>query len=91
VDLVKEQSFDLVLMDVQMPIMDGLTATKIIRDLGYKDLPIVAMTAHALSNDRLLSLEAGMNDHVNKPINVGELFQTLVKWIGSKQQQAKEA
>jgi CheY-like chemotaxis protein len=92
VDMVKEKVFDLVLMDVQMPVMDGLTATKVIRDLGFKDLPIVAMTAHAMSNDRLLSLEAGMNDHVNKPINVGELFQTLVKWLDPKAEvQAKQA
>jgi CheY-like chemotaxis protein len=81
VEKVKSNTYDLVLMDVQMPIMDGLTATKVIRDDGFKDLPIVAMTAHAMSNDRQLSLDAGMNDHVNKPINVNELFQTLVKWI----------
>jgi CheY-like chemotaxis protein len=81
VEKVKSNTYDLVLMDVQMPIMDGLTATKVIRGEGFKDLPIVAMTAHAMSNDRQLSLDAGMNDHVNKPINVNELFQTLVKWI----------
>jgi CheY-like chemotaxis protein len=84
VDKIQANEYDLVLMDVQMPIMDGLTATKVIRDQGFKDLPIVAMTAHAMSNDRQLSLDAGMNDHVNKPINVTELFQTLVKWIPAK-------
>ncbi|MDR2386213.1 MAG: response regulator [Deltaproteobacteria bacterium] len=84
VEKVKANDYDLVLMDVQMPIMDGLTATKVIRGNGFKDLPIVAMTAHAMSNDRQLSLDAGMNDHVNKPINVNELFQTLVKWIPPK-------
>ena len=87
VDIVEKETFDLVLMDVQMPVMDGLTATKVIRGLGHKDLPIVAMTAHAMSNDKLLSLEAGMNDHVNKPINVAELFATMVKWIPSKSAQ----
>ncbi|MDR2455709.1 MAG: response regulator [Deltaproteobacteria bacterium] len=81
VDMVEKDPYDLVLMDVQMPVMDGLTATRVIRGLGHKDLPIVAMTAHAMSNDKLLSLEAGMNDHVNKPINVAELFATMVKWI----------
>ncbi|MDR0621107.1 MAG: response regulator [Deltaproteobacteria bacterium] len=86
VEKVQANEYDLVLMDVQMPIMDGLTATKVIRGKGYKDLPIVAMTAHAMSNDRQLSLDAGMNDHVNKPINVSELFQTLVKWIPAKGQ-----
>ncbi|MDR2301254.1 MAG: response regulator [Deltaproteobacteria bacterium] len=84
VEKVKANEYDLVLMDVQMPIMDGLTATKVIRENGFKELPIVAMTAHAMSNDRQLSLDAGMNDHVNKPINVNELFQTLVKWIPPK-------
>jgi PAS domain S-box-containing protein len=84
VEKVQANYYDLVLMDVQMPVMDGLTATRVIRDQGFKDLPIVAMTAHAMSNDRQLSLDAGMNDHVNKPINVNELFQTLVKWIPAK-------
>ena len=84
VDIVSLQTFDLVLMDVQMPVMDGLTATRVIRGMGFRDLPIVAMTAHAMSNDKLLSLEAGMNDHVNKPINVAELFATMVKWIPKK-------
>jgi CheY-like chemotaxis protein len=71
-------------MDIQMPVMDGLTAAKIIRENGFGDLPIVAMTAHAMSSDRELSLKAGMNDHVNKPINVSELFRTLSKWIPAK-------
>jgi CheY-like chemotaxis protein len=81
VDLVRKEDFDLVLMDIQMPVMDGLSATRAIRDMGYDRIPIVAMTAHAMSSDRELSLKAGMNDHVNKPINVGELFQALAKWI----------
>jgi CheY-like chemotaxis protein/anti-sigma regulatory factor (Ser/Thr protein kinase) len=84
VDMVESGDFDLVLMDIQMPIMDGLTAARTIRESGRSDLPIVAMTAHAMSSDRLLSLEAGMNDHVTKPINVSELFRTLVKWISPK-------
>jgi CheY-like chemotaxis protein len=84
VDMIQKGKFDLVLMDIQMPVMDGLTATREIRGLGFRDLPIVAMTAHAMSSDRELSLQAGMNDHVNKPINVTELFQTLVKWIPGK-------
>ncbi|MDR0881918.1 MAG: PAS domain-containing protein [Candidatus Adiutrix sp.] len=81
-ELVQSQSFDLVLMDIQMPEMDGLTAAVRIRALDkFKDLPIVAMTAHAMSGDKELSLKAGMNDHVNKPINITELFQALLKWI----------
>jgi PAS domain S-box-containing protein len=81
---VQNNSYDLVLMDIQMPKMDGLSATRAIRELGFKELPIVAMTAHAMSSDRELSLKAGMNDHVNKPINIKELFQTLLRWIPPK-------
>jgi CheY-like chemotaxis protein len=87
-DIIQKETFDLVLMDIQMPVMDGLTAARRIRELGYSELPIVAMTAHAMSSDRDLSLKAGMNDHVNKPINVKELFQTLLKWIPPKNVEA---
>jgi CheY-like chemotaxis protein len=79
---VQETNYDLVLMDIQMPEMDGLTASRTIRSLpGFADLPIVAMTAHAMSGDRELSLAAGMNDHVSKPINLSELFNALLKWV----------
>ncbi|MEG7525121.1 MAG: response regulator, partial [Chromatiales bacterium] len=66
---VQEHSYDAVLMDIQMPIMDGLTATRKIRELGddYVALPILAMTAHALAGDHEKSLEAGMNGHITKP------------------------
>jgi len=74
--------YDLVLMDIQMPEMDGLTATREIRlDARLRELPIVAMTAHALASDRALSRLAGMNDHVTKPIDPDLLFCTLLKWI----------
>ncbi|MDR2405158.1 MAG: PAS domain-containing protein [Deltaproteobacteria bacterium] len=89
VDFVQKDQYDLVLMDIQMPVMDGLTAAKTIRSLGFDALPIVAMTAHAMSSDRELSFQAGMNDHVNKPINVKELFQTLSKWIPPKNNEAE--
>ena len=76
------RGFDLVLMDIQMPEMDGLEAARHLRaDPRYQDLPIVAMTAHAMSGDRELSLEAGMNDHITKPINLSELFSTLARWL----------
>ncbi|MDR2338688.1 MAG: response regulator [Deltaproteobacteria bacterium] len=76
------QNYDLVLMDIQMPEMDGLTSTKAIRALpGYEDLPIVAMTAHAMSGDREMSISAGMNDHITKPIILNDLFAALNKWI----------
>ncbi|MDR2140695.1 MAG: response regulator [Deltaproteobacteria bacterium] len=84
---VQSQTFDLVLMDIQMPEMDGLTATQEIRKMeGFKDLPIVAMTAHAMSGDKDLSLAAGMNDHVTKPIDVPELFKTLAKWLPEEEE-----
>jgi two-component system sensor histidine kinase/response regulator len=81
-DKVRANKYDLVLMDIQMPEMDGLTSTRAIRALpGYADLPIVAMTAHAMSGDRDLSISAGMNDHITKPINLSDLFAALNKWI----------
>ena len=74
--------YDLILMDIQMPEMDGLTATREIRlDPRLRSLPVVAMTAHALASDRALSRLAGMNDHVSKPIDPDLLFCTLLKWI----------
>jgi CheY-like chemotaxis protein len=89
VELVQRNHYDLVLMDIQMPEMDGLTAARAIRRLpGLERLPIVAMTAHAMSGDRELSLEAGMNDHVTKPINNAELFAALAKWIKPKERTA---
>ncbi len=82
VDLVAAQPFDLVLMDIQMPVMDGLTATKLIReDSRFRSLPILAMTAHAMSGDREKSLDAGMNDHITKPISFEELTMSLIQWM----------
>jgi two-component system, sensor histidine kinase and response regulator len=84
-DALNLGSYDLVLMDIQMPEMDGLEATRRIRrDNRFKDLPIIAMTAHAMTGDREKSLAAGMNDHVTKPIDYMKLFQTLQKWIAKK-------
>lgn len=74
--------FDLVLMDIQMPLMDGYTATRLLRNNpGNKDLPIVAMTAHALSEDREKCLAVGMNDHLPKPIERTKLYDILLRWI----------
>ncbi|MDR1395714.1 MAG: response regulator, partial [Deltaproteobacteria bacterium] len=85
VAMVQSKPFDLVLMDIQMPEMDGLTAARTIRAIpGLEKIPIVAMTAHAMSGDRELSLAAGMNDHISKPINIPELYQALLKWVPSR-------
>ncbi len=83
VEAVKRNKYDLVLMDVQMPVMDGIEATKCIRMLPSVPvtLPIIAMTAHAMELDRTRSLAAGMNDYVTKPVDPIFLFQTLGRWI----------
>jgi PAS domain S-box-containing protein len=78
-------SFDLVLMDLQMPDMDGFIATRLLRnDPRLQRLPIIAMTAHALVEERQRCLDAGMNDHVSKPIDPDALFATLARWIKSR-------
>ena len=80
--LASGTTYDAVLMDVQMPIMDGLEATRRIRaDQGFAGLPIIAMTASAMTRDHELCLQAGMNDQVTKPIDVPQLFATLRKWV----------
>ena len=116
VNAVKENNYDVVLMDVQMPVMDGYTATRKIREweggmwnseCGMKaedrrqkaedgaqasnlqpstsNIPIIAMTAHAMAGDEQKSIEAGMNDHVTKPIDPDQLFAILEKWIKPKE------
>jgi CheY-like chemotaxis protein len=85
VELVKRGDFDLVLMDVQMPKMDGFEATAAIRDWESKAggrLPIIAVTAHAMEGDRQLCLEAGMDDYVSKPIDPEELEAAIGRWTG---------
>jgi signal transduction histidine kinase/DNA-binding response OmpR family regulator/HPt (histidine-containing phosphotransfer) domain-containing protein len=80
--LEREARFDGVLMDCQMPVMDGYTATRAIRqNPAFKDLPIIAMTANAMVGDRQKVLDAGMWDHIAKPINVAEMFTTMARWI----------
>jgi CheY-like chemotaxis protein len=95
VNAVKERNYDAVLMDVQMPVMDGYTATKAIRkweggmrNEGNNPTPIIAMTAHAMAGDKEKSLQAGMNDHVTKPIDPDELFSALMRWISHGEREA---
>jgi PAS domain S-box-containing protein len=81
---VLERDYDLVLMDIQMPLMDGLTATRAIRASGMggvERLPIIAMTANAFSEDRQSCLAAGMDDHVAKPVHADALYATLLRWL----------
>ena len=85
VDMIREKGpkyFDFVLMDIQMPVMNGYEATKKIRELFPNDrLPIIALSANAFAEDRAASLAAGMDDHVSKPINMRELTECLLKYI----------
>ncbi|QJC58094.1 Sensory/regulatory protein RpfC [Polaromonas vacuolata] len=81
--IASKAPFDAVLMDMQMPVMDGCAATRVIRqELGLSHLPIIAMTANAMSADRQACVEAGMNDHIGKPFKLDELVATLQRWTG---------
>ncbi len=85
VALCRENRFDLILMDIQMPVMDGLEATRQIRagsGLSGANVPIIAMTSGAASSDREKSLAAGMNDHITKPVDYAELNETVRLWAG---------
>jgi two-component system sensor histidine kinase/response regulator len=80
--MIRDNDYDAVLMDMQMPVMDGVEATRIIRsNPRFEALPIIAMTANAMASDRILCLEAGMNDHIAKPIDPDQLFGVLLRWI----------
>jgi CheY-like chemotaxis protein len=92
VAMARIERYDLILMDIQMPVMDGFAATKEIRKLPGESgkIPIVAMTAHTMTGDREKSLAAGMNDHIGKPIDPERLFTTLLKWIKPREEALPE-
>ena len=81
-EMIRGNDYDAVLMDMQMPVMDGIEATRVIRsNPRFRTLPIIAMTANAMASDRILCLDAGMNDHIAKPIDPDQLFGVLLRWI----------
>ena len=81
-DSLAKAEFDGVLMDCQMPVLDGYAATRALRKLPeLRNLPVIAMTANAMAGDREKAIEAGMNDHIAKPINFEQLFATLARWL----------
>ena len=84
IEQIKKTPFDIVLMDCNMPMMDGFETTKVIRghlQMDQQQLPIIAMTANAMIGDRQRCLEAGMNDYISKPISIKKLGTTIEKWI----------
>jgi CheY-like chemotaxis protein len=82
VEMVSRTSYDAVLMDCQMPVMDGFDATQSIRAVArFADLPIIAMTANAMAEDREKCVASGMNDHIAKPLHTRNLFATLARWV----------
>jgi len=81
--LAAQPQFDAVLMDIQMPVMDGYTATAAIRKTaGLQDLPIIGLTANAMASDRAACLQAGMNEHVGKPFSLPQLVSLLLRLTG---------
>ncbi len=84
IDMINTNHYDIVFMDIQMPVMDGLTATRTIRAMErFAKLPIIAMSAHAMTGDREISLSHGMNDHLTKPIAPDLLYATIDAWLSA--------
>ena len=90
-DKLKDRTFDLVFMDCQMPVMDGFEATKKIRSQNFpnRDVPIIAVTANAMSGDKEKCLASGMDDYISKPLSIQKLQECLITWLGDNQQNSK--
>jgi CheY-like chemotaxis protein len=83
-----DDPFDLIFMDIQMPVMDGLEATKIIRSRGYGDVPIIALTASAMEEDRISCLKVGMDDYLAKPVRMEVVKEVIEKWAPRRKHQS---
>ena len=81
VEMVDKNQYDIVLMDIKMPVMNGLEATKAIKE-KHPDLPILALTANAFDSDRQLAMEVGCNDFLSKPVSSEECIETIKRYIG---------
>lgn len=91
-ELLTQQKFDCVLMDIQMPVMGGLEASRLLRGMpGLADLPVIAITANAMNEDRVHCLSAGMNDFVSKPFSPDVFYSTLLRWLAPEAGQLAEA
>ena len=83
VEMVEKNGFDIVLMDIKMPVMDGLEATKKIKDI-HPELPVIALTANAFDSDRQLAFDAGCDEFLSKPISSEACLRTIAKFIGDE-------
>jgi len=89
--LAQDAEFDGVLMDCQMPVLDGYTATRRLREnAAFRDLPVIALTANAMEDDREKALASGMNDHIAKPLDEATMFATMAKWIRPRQASSRQ-
>jgi len=82
IEAVRKKSYDIILMDIQMPVMDGYTATRILRNDLHLEVPVLAMTAHAMAGEREKCMSFGMNDYISKPINESELYNLILRYKG---------